>query len=332
MTVVLICLSAPSIADTPGSPFGVSVRPGEIQLTGVISSPDPIGDRFSISVQQVQEARGRATTLSPPREKTVIIGPHTKLTLISNNTGRVTSELNKGDTILVIGPNAGTGKPLDARQIVIISEPRTGYKLSTVFGVNARGNNDETALIRAAREGNVQRVKELIGDGADVNIRDINGQTALTDAASNGHTDCVKALIAAQANLSAKDNNLGENALMWAASNGHAEIVKALITAHADVNLKDSLGKTALILAAEEGHADVVRTLVRAGSNLNAKDKEGNTALVNAAAQGKTATVKALISAGANLNAENQGQRALGWASTMGHDDVAAILRRAGAR
>jgi len=159
MTVVLICLSAPSIADTPGSPFGVSVRPGEIQLTGVISSPDPIGDRFSISVQQVQEARGRATTLSPPREKTVIIGPHTKLTLISNNTGRVTSELNKGDTILVIGPNAGTGKPPDARQIVIISEPRTGYKLSTVFGVNARGNNDETALIRAAREGNVQRVK-----------------------------------------------------------------------------------------------------------------------------------------------------------------------------
>ena len=92
-----------------------------------------------------------------------------------------------------------------------------------------------TSLMNAAVGGDVNAVKKLLNEGADVNVQGFNGWTALSEAAYGGHTKIVKLLIEKGADVNAKANN-GVTALMWAAWNGHTEIVKLLIDKGADID------------------------------------------------------------------------------------------------
>ena len=65
-------------------------------------------------------------------------------------------------------------------------------------------------IIEAAMSGNVEELKKLISDGADVNAKNNNGWTALILAAWNGHKDCVKLLEQAQRDLEAKKAQVPE--------------------------------------------------------------------------------------------------------------------------
>ena len=74
----------------------------------------------------------------------------------------------------------------------------------------------ETPLIRAAHEGKLKRVKELIREGADPNAVDINGETALIRAFQNNNSEVVMELIRADANLDVQTGSK-MTALHWAA-------------------------------------------------------------------------------------------------------------------
>ena len=56
-------------------------------------------------------------------------------------------------------------------------------------------STDSSDLLYAARFGSVDIVKILIDAGSDVNAKDENGQTALMRAAERGGTSIVEALI-----------------------------------------------------------------------------------------------------------------------------------------
>lgn len=90
-------------------------------------------------------------------------------------------------------------------------------------------NTPETdALLRAARDGKVDTVKELLTTpGIDVNATDERGDTALIEAARFGHDHVARALLAAGANLKARDKE-GKTPLMLAMAGGHDEVVAAL--------------------------------------------------------------------------------------------------------
>ncbi len=88
----------------------------------------------------------------------------------------------------------------------------------------------------------VEEIKLLIKEGANVNAKDIYGQTALMKAQT---TEKTKLLLEAGADVNAKDI-YGQTALMKAQS---AEKTKLLLEAGADVNAKDNFGVTALMLA-----------------------------------------------------------------------------------
>lgn len=75
-------------------------------------------------------------------------------------------------------------------------------------------------LIRAAHNGNIDRVQELLDAGADINYKEKLNKMYI-----------------------------GETALMVAAKNEHLEIVKLLIDRGADLNQKDDGNRTALMLA-----------------------------------------------------------------------------------
>ena len=118
----------------------------------------------------------------------------------------------------------------------------------------------QNELHRAAINGTVDRVQQLIIEGAEVNVADGERRTALHWAAKERHGDIVKMLLGAGAQVNVTDW-LGRTALHRAAEKGHGDIVKMLLGAGAKVNVTDWEELTALHRAAFMGHGDIVKML-----------------------------------------------------------------------
>ena len=88
----------------------------------------------------------------------------------------------------------------------------------------------EIDLIKAVKDGNLEKVKDLIEKKTDVNCKDKYSQTPLMWAAAVGNADIVRYLIDHGANISHKDKN-NENALTIAENFEHDEIINILKTA-----------------------------------------------------------------------------------------------------
>lgn len=180
--------------------------------------------------------------------------------------------------------------------------------------INARNREGETALYRAARDGDLTSLNSLIAQKADVNL----GNTRLKDtplmiATIWGHEKCVQALLTARADVSARDNR-DKTALDWAALQCHSGISSILLDAHVralllgravGIDALDKNGQTALHYAIEHEPMEVFLKLLKKTKNLNVKDSRDNTPLMLAASLGKAAYVRALLMAGANVEAQD---------------------------
>lgn len=202
---------------------------------------------------------------------------------------------------------------------------------------------EEDALIQAARDGDLDRVQLLLhldAGNADrdpevninVNATDADEATALMWAVHEGHPQVVTLLLAADGiDVNAVDAS-GKTALICAAHRGHAEVVTLLLGADGiDVNAADASGGTALICAADKGQTEVVALLLGTTSiDVNAADVSGCTALICAAYLGRTEVVTLLVAAeGIDVNATNSRRRtALQYASAEGHAAIVELLRR----
>ena len=97
------------------------------------------------------------------------------------------------------------------------SRPNAGGIMTTRAELSAAEEygHGHTPLMRAALDGNTERVKELIYQGTNVNQRDDNGRTALMFAAINAHYETMKLLLGSGADVNARSNK-GGTALMGA--------------------------------------------------------------------------------------------------------------------
>ena len=117
------------------------------------------------------------------------------------------------------------------------------------------------ALLEASREGNVEKVQELINNGANPNAHDKHRWTALHLASLNGHDEIVKLLLEKGAKINAK-NKYDETALHNASYNGHDKTVRLLLEKRADIHAKDDEWRTALHNASLNGHGEIVKLLL----------------------------------------------------------------------
>jgi uncharacterized protein len=156
--------------------------------------------------------------------------------------------------------------------------------------VDARDDDGQTALIRAASKNQSEAVGLLIGARASTLLKTKGGRTALLIAVDEGHLDTVKVLAGAgfwntpyQARL--LGDRQGMTPLLVAIQKGDRELVAEVLNVpwfenntnetseiHAKklaeyVNqTKDRTGKTALDYAKEGGHKDIIELLAKAGA------------------------------------------------------------------
>lgn len=85
-------------------------------------------------------------------------------------------------------------------------------------------------------------------------------EKGLIRAAEDGRLDLVRNLLEAGANPNAKSDG-DVTVLIWAAARGHLEVVKALLESGAEPNARTRRGRTAVDIATQEGHDNVVALL-----------------------------------------------------------------------
>lgn len=96
-------------------------------------------------------------------------------------------------------------------------------------------------------------------------------------AARNGEDDRIKELLSMGDDPNARDNNLFAP-LHWAALEGRPGAARLLLSGGADLDARERSGSTPLMLAARVGDDEMVDLLVAAGASLEAQDLGGRTA------------------------------------------------------
>ena len=160
----------------------------------------------------------------------------------------------------------------------------------------------ESPVADAAMQGDVERVRTLLREGADVNAAQGDGMTALHWAAERGDPELARMLLYAGANVEAR-TRLGEyRPLHLAAKGGRGAVVEALLAGGADPEARTSTGDvTSLHFGAASGSGAIVDALIGAGADPNVREgRWGQTPLMFAAASGRTEAVAALLAAGAD--------------------------------
>lgn len=264
--------------------------------------------------------------------------------------------LNLGVSPLINLPNGDT--PLMAAAAFANHEVLRAL-LAFPFDVNASSvaRRAETALMLAAasERASDSKVRLLLAHGADPNARTKDGLTAILYAARAGNMSAVVALAESGADPNVSVPRAagtgwigGMTPLLYVANSGGDPIVlatergdealQALLSLGANPN--DSLGanRSALVLGLESGQAGVVDCLLKAGArvgnhDINISDEE--MILESVISKGNADTLEVVLRNGIDPNRtirlEEEDLTALGFACARGQAKMAEILLSAGA-
>ncbi|AKQ61363.1 ankyrin repeat domain-containing protein [Bordetella hinzii] len=205
--------------------------------------------------------------------------------------------------------------------------------LATPAGAAGEG----AALLEAAAQGQADRVRALLAQGAPREARDAQGNTPLLRATDGNHVAAARVLIEAGADVNAQ-NRMLDSAYLLAGARGYNEILRLTLDHGADLKSANRYGGTALIPACERGHVETVDLLLKAGVDPDHVNRLGWTGLLEAiilsdGGPRHQAIVRRLIAAGADVNlADGDGVTPLAHARQRGHKDTERLLLAAGAR
>jgi len=190
----------------------------------------------------------------------------------------------------------------------------------------AEGENagDGSPLLEAVSEGNDDKVRSLLAEGADPTA--VFGrfeQTLLHVACSRGHTEVAIALMEAGLSPAAEDD-LGVTPLHVAAENGLISVVEFALDAGAERVGSDHRGRTPLHIAALNGHRDMLELLLEAGYAAGETDAEGDSPLHLAIRQDHLEITRLLLKQGDRSPPERGSL--LYKASTSGNEEIIRLV------
>jgi hypothetical protein len=165
-------------------------------------------------------------------------------------------------------------------------------------GADRQSKSLDQVLFKAVQDGNLERVRSALRQGANVNARDRDfAMTPIFYA----DTKVSRLLIekGAQVNVKARK---GMTPLVWAVYWDQKEKAALLIEKGADLNASDDDGKSALHVAANWGKTEFVRLLISKGADVNAQDSACWTPLHWAAFEGTAEVMELLMSAQADCS------------------------------
>jgi ankyrin repeat protein len=175
------------------------------------------------------------------------------------------------------------------------------YQLENTAGnTNPSGNfkmahGGSSAIMFAARIGNIDVARVLLDSGSNVNDKAASGVTVLTQAAHSGHQDLAIFLLERGADPNAIDS--GYTALHAAVLRSEVDLVEALLehgaiidtpVEHgspgrrfsADYSIRSQLiGRDAFWMAAKYGEVEILKILLDAGADPLVREDDGITAL-----------------------------------------------------
>ncbi|CAL5445307.1 unnamed protein product [Camellia sinensis] len=150
----------------------------------------------------------------------------------------------------------------------------------------------------AAYDGDLHRLKRLIGAGADPNRTDYDGRSPLHVAASKGYEEITEFLIQKGVAINITDN-FGNTPLLEAIKNGHDHIASLLVKAGASLTIENA--GSCLCLAVARRDLEFLRRVLANGINPNSRSYDLRTPLHIAAAEGLYTIACLLLEAGASV-------------------------------
>lgn len=229
-------------------------------------------------------------------------------TLISNDEGFLQLQ-NTAAGIYEISTDAANGFSAAKYENVAITDGQTtalGVELAISGELMTMGGaiavSYENPLVQAATEDDLESVRQLIKEGADVNAKEEDKMTALHAAVENGNVEIVRELLQAGAKVNARAESR-RTPLMMLDNDATPELVRVLITHGAKIDSSDDEKSTVLINAANfNASSEVLHMLIEYGAEIDSQNDDGRTALMEAAFAENFESVKAILEAGADIN------------------------------
>lgn len=183
------------------------------------------------------------------------------------------------------------------------------------------------ALVCASGCGYLETVAVLLRYGAQVNSCDDSGCAPIHVAARKGHCGTIALLLSRGANVDLPSKSEKRTALHLATLMGHDDVAKLLLDNHAKVDHVDIYGSTPLHLAARMGRKSTVQLLIQHNADVSHYDNDGWTALHLASETGNLIVLKYLLDRNAQIDSRNKyGRTPLHWAACKGNSHIVQEL------
>jgi tetratricopeptide (TPR) repeat protein len=171
----------------------------------------------------------------------------------------------------------------------------------------------DVKLFQAIYESNINDIKALIQNGADVNVYAEAGynlnyyETPLIVATKKNNIEVIKLLIEHNVDIY-KCDCIGNNSLNYACENGYLDLANYYIDKGLVVNPDAKLVRPPLISACgcDTDNVAMVKMLIDKGANVNATDSNGSTPIFVAAANVNKNVIELLIKKGGNPDTYNE--------------------------
>jgi ankyrin repeat protein len=187
---------------------------------------------------------------------------------------------------------------LSRRGSPIIPGTDPSARRSVLASRSPNGTTDGTSLppvIEAARRGDVDLLKEMVGQNIDLSVADSEGGNAITRAAEGGHVNAVKFLLSVgvEPDLPGHEGMTALMAAMQSQSENSDQVFTLLLESGADPAARDDSGRGLIDFAASGATAHKLRLLQDGGGSWTSNDMRKT--LSDATASGRRAVVEALL-------------------------------------